>query len=276
MADQPTGGGFTRRIEIRRYPNRRYYDTSQSRYLTLQELYDLIRDGAEVRVTDSKSGQDITAKVLAQIIIELDPPKLDVFPVPLLHRLIRANEKIVNDFVDKYFNQALATFLDSQRKFEQSFRQAIGLEPPPMAAMVPEWMKMMWGPLMPPFWSRNGGPVGGGAIPGVGDVPLAPPRRTAPESADAPANPSEESPGTEGNARPPQSVANPSAEASGEAVGPTTAASGATAAEAAGELREVVDELRRQIALLREQVPNRTQAATPPPTPPRRSAKKRR
>lgn len=272
MADQPTGGGFTRRIEIRRYPNRRYYDTSQSRYLTLQELYDLIRDGAEVRVTDSKSGQDITAKVLAQIIIELDPPKLDVFPVPLLHRLIRANEKIVNDFVDKYFNQALAAFLDSQRKFEQSFRQAIGLETPPITAMVPEWMKMMWGPLMPPFWTRNGGPVGGTG----GENATSAPPRTPPESAEAEATPPEPASPQEVNQAQQSWAAKPgtaSAGSSGEEAIPGTSPGG-VAAEAAGELRDVVEDLRKQIALLREQLPGPAPAA--PPSKPRRPAKKRR
>ncbi len=75
-------------LEIKKYPNRRYYDATRSRHVTLEEINNLIRDGYEVRVTDSKTGQDITAKVLAQIILELDSPKLGIFPVPLLHRLI--------------------------------------------------------------------------------------------------------------------------------------------------------------------------------------------
>ena len=112
------------RLNIRKYPNRRYYDTTRSCHLTLEEIYALIRAGHEVQVTDSKSGKDITAKILAQIIIELDSPKLDVFPVPLLHRLLRSNERIVRDFADKYFNQPLSAFLDQQRNMEQYFRQA--------------------------------------------------------------------------------------------------------------------------------------------------------
>ena len=123
----------TKRLRIRKYPNRRYYDSTRSRHLTLEEIYTAIRDGYEIEVTDSKTGADITPKVLAQIIIELDPPKLGIFPVPLLHRLLRANEQLVQDFTQKYFNQALAAFLDSQRNFEQSMRdakrhQAIALE----------------------------------------------------------------------------------------------------------------------------------------------------
>jgi len=123
-----------KRLKIRKYPNRRYYDATRSRHLTLEEIHAAIRDGYEIEVTDSKTGRDITAKVLAQIIIELDPPKLDVFPVALLHKLLRTNEQLVQDFTEKYFNQALSTFLKSQRKFEKSLRSAMGLgfvAPPP-------------------------------------------------------------------------------------------------------------------------------------------------
>src|SRR5688572_24270126 len=94
----------SRHLRIRKYPNRRYYDTTRSRHLTLQEIHKSICDGYEIEVTDSRTGNDITGKVLAQIIIDLDPPKLDIFPVALLHRLLRANQQLVTDFTQKYFN----------------------------------------------------------------------------------------------------------------------------------------------------------------------------
>jgi polyhydroxyalkanoate synthesis regulator protein len=84
--------------------------------------------------------------VLAQIILELDPPKLDIFPAPLLHRLIRANEKLLQDFTDKYFNRALDCFLQSQKQFEAYLRQAVGLQ-----SGSPDWARML-NPFMPPFW----------------------------------------------------------------------------------------------------------------------------
>jgi hypothetical protein len=93
--------------------------------------------------------------VLAQMIIELDPPKLGIFPVPLLHRLLRANEQLVTDFTQKYFNQALEAFLDSQRKFEQSLRNTLGLKT--STPSVSDWAKVMWGPLHPTMWGRGGG-----------------------------------------------------------------------------------------------------------------------
>lgn len=135
----------SRRLDIRKYPNRRYYDATRSQHVKLEEIHELIRQGYEVQVTDSKTGRDITAKVLAQIILELDPPKLDVFPVPLLHRLIRANEQLVQDFTEKYFNKALACFLESQKHFESYLRQAVGLNP-----SATDWTRM-FNPFMAPF-----------------------------------------------------------------------------------------------------------------------------
>ena len=140
-------------IELRKYPNRRYYDVTRSRHVTLEEIYSLIRSGRNVHVTDSKTGDDLTAKVLAQIILEHDPPKLGIFPVELLHQLIRTNEPIVRDFVDKYFNQALKAFLVSQRQFDLYLRQAMGLQ-----ATLPlgtDWARLMMGPFVPPLFSTG-------------------------------------------------------------------------------------------------------------------------
>src|SRR5689334_3196415 len=93
---------FVEQIRIRKYPNRRYYDASRSRHVTLDQIHQLIRDGHDIQVTDSSSGQDITAKVLAQIIVELDPPKLGVFPIPMLHRLLRSNEQFVRELASDW------------------------------------------------------------------------------------------------------------------------------------------------------------------------------
>ena len=133
------------RLSIRKYPNRRYYDASRSRHVTLEEIYALIRDGNEIQVTDSRSGQDITAKVLAQIIIELDPFKLGVFPVPLLHRLLQSNERAVSDFARRYFEQMLTSFLDSQRDLQQYWQGMMGIRSP--VPTLADWTRVMWSPL---------------------------------------------------------------------------------------------------------------------------------
>lgn len=161
MAEAVPGG--PKRLTIKKYPNRRYYDATRSRHVTLEQIHSLIRDGYDVCVTDSKTGVDITPKVLAQIILELDPPKLDVFTVPLLHRLIRANEQLVQDFIEKYFNRALTAFLDSQRQFEAYLRHVLGLQGTSMSA--PDWTSMMLGPFTQQFWPKPPAPSREGAPP---------------------------------------------------------------------------------------------------------------
>ena len=143
-AELPDNNDSIPRLELRKYANRRYYDTTRTCHVTLEQIHGLIQRGHDVRVTESKSGQDITAKVLAQIILDHEPTRLGVFPVELLHKLIRANEQLVNDFVDKYFNRALMAFMESQKHFETYMRDALGLRGQWPAGG--EWMRAMMGP----------------------------------------------------------------------------------------------------------------------------------
>jgi polyhydroxyalkanoate synthesis repressor PhaR len=80
-------------LEIRKYSNRRLYDTTRSRHITAVDLHRLVREGYDVVVTDSATGADITHQVLAQMIVEREAPKLEVFPATLLHEIIRANQQ---------------------------------------------------------------------------------------------------------------------------------------------------------------------------------------
>ena len=138
-----------RRLDIRKYANRRFYDATRSKHITQEEIHQFIRNGHEVRVTDAKTGEDITVRVLAQIILDMDEPKLAVFPVELLHRLIQSNETLMRDFVEKYFNQALMVFLESRKKFEEQLRSATGLGMVPPQAM--DWARMIGTPFLSPF-----------------------------------------------------------------------------------------------------------------------------
>jgi len=136
-------------LEIRKYANRRFYDATRSKHITQEQIHQFIRNGHEVRVTDAKTREDITVRVLAQIILDMDEPKLAVFPVELLHRLIQSNETLMHDFVEKYFNQALMVFLESRKKFEEQLRSAtgLGMEPP----QTWDWARMMETPFLSPF-----------------------------------------------------------------------------------------------------------------------------
>jgi polyhydroxyalkanoate synthesis repressor PhaR len=138
-----------KRLEIKKYPNRRYYDATHSRHLTLEEIRTLIQQGYDIRVMDARTSADITGQVLTQLILELDTAKLDSLPVPLLVRLIRMNDQLVKDFIDKYFNQALKSFLGYQQQVEEQIRKAHGL--PQVIPSVSAWTKAMFAPFASAF-----------------------------------------------------------------------------------------------------------------------------
>jgi polyhydroxyalkanoate synthesis repressor PhaR len=82
--------------EIRGYPNRRFYDRSRKRYLTLGEIEALVLEGKTGEVHDSRTGEDITRQILTQILMQRQPEKMDVFPVAMLHSVLRANDLAMN------------------------------------------------------------------------------------------------------------------------------------------------------------------------------------
>ena len=138
-----------RTLEIRKYQNRRYYDSTRSRHLSLQQIHRLIIEGYDIRVLDAKTNEDITAKVLTQILLGYEPVKLDLFSSELLSRAIRVNDRLLKDFVDVYFRQAFETFCGSQKQVEQMLRQAHHL-----SSILPAAVSSVAG-LLPPWMPRS-------------------------------------------------------------------------------------------------------------------------
>src|SRR5438067_10272909 len=158
MADDTVAG--SKKLKIKKYANRRYYDATHSRHLTLDEIRDLIQQGYDIRVVDARTSADITAQVLTQLILELDTPKLDSLPVPLLVRLIRMNDQLVKDFIEKYFNQALKSFFDYQHQLENQIRRTHGL--PAVLPSVTAWTKAMLQPFASAFGHGSESPAATG------------------------------------------------------------------------------------------------------------------
>jgi polyhydroxyalkanoate synthesis repressor PhaR len=98
---------------VKKYSNRRLYDTDESRYITLEELTDKIRAGADVRVVDAKSGDDLTQATLTQIILE--GPAATLLPVPLLTQLVRMQDDALGEFFSKYVSAALELYLAAKQ-----------------------------------------------------------------------------------------------------------------------------------------------------------------
>lgn len=91
---------------IKKYGNRRLYDTTESRYVTLEELAASVRGGADVRVVDAQSGADLTQAVLLQIIIE-GRGAAQFLSVPILTQLVRMSDDALGDFLGRWLSAAM-------------------------------------------------------------------------------------------------------------------------------------------------------------------------
>ncbi len=114
-------------VEIKKYQNRRYYDTTNSQHISLEKIHKLICQGYEVRVIDAKSEEDITPRILMQILLEYEPLKVDFFSPSLLSQVIRLNDLVLKDFYETYFSKALRAFVSSKDQFDRLFRQSQSL-----------------------------------------------------------------------------------------------------------------------------------------------------
>ena len=111
-------------LEIKKYPNRRFYDATRSRHVTLQDVHDAVAEGYDVTITDSRSGHNITNLVLTQILLEKSPLKLEVFPSWTLHQLIRSNKHVLRSSIDRFLGPFTETLAASQKQFESYIRNA--------------------------------------------------------------------------------------------------------------------------------------------------------
>jgi polyhydroxyalkanoate synthesis repressor PhaR len=109
-------------VLIKRYANRKLYDQGRSRYVTLDELAELIRQGREIRVVDAVSGQDLTSQTLAQIILETARGRRAGLPVAFLHQLIQHGEAW-QSFVQDSLQASLGGIVASQRETERVLRE---------------------------------------------------------------------------------------------------------------------------------------------------------
>jgi polyhydroxyalkanoate synthesis repressor PhaR len=130
-------------LDIRKYPNRRFYDATRSRHVTISDLHNLIVAGHELKVTDSSNGRDITNEVLAQIILERDPLKLAMFPANVLHQMIRTQQQFLGSVLEDYFRQMLEAHRASQERWAQFVRNTLGPFMPPAGGPL-DWTRGMW------------------------------------------------------------------------------------------------------------------------------------
>jgi polyhydroxyalkanoate synthesis repressor PhaR len=110
-----------KQVKIKKYANRRLYDTERSIYVTLDDVAAIICHGQTVAVHDAKSGEDVTAFILTQIILEESRKKNVFLSVPLLHLMIRHGNHLLNDFFDKHLEEMLKHFLTCKSLADEQF-----------------------------------------------------------------------------------------------------------------------------------------------------------
>lgn len=99
---------------IKKYPNRRLYDTSTSSYVTLSQVKELVVDTPELVVIDAKTNEDITRSILLQIILEEETGGVPMFTQPALVNIIRFYGQFMNGFMGDYIEKNMQSFLDLQ------------------------------------------------------------------------------------------------------------------------------------------------------------------
>lgn len=116
-------------VIIKKYANRRLYNTSSSSYITLDDLSKMTRDGTDFKVLDAKSGDDITHSILTQIIMEEEANGEHMLPVSFLRDLIAMYGNSMQSMMPHYLEAAMVNFRQNQSKLHDALRQNIGSNP---------------------------------------------------------------------------------------------------------------------------------------------------
>ena len=114
---------------IKKYPNRRLYDTEESRYITFADIKELVMNKVEFEVIDKKSGEDITRTILLQVISEQEQQGDAIMSEDFLAQIIRAYGSVVPDFVTKYLEQSMTLFMQQQKYLKGQLQSVVGTDP---------------------------------------------------------------------------------------------------------------------------------------------------
>jgi polyhydroxyalkanoate synthesis repressor PhaR len=110
---------------IKKYPNRRLYDTEESRYITLLDVQHLVRAGQDVKVVDTQSGEDITRGILIQIITEQEAGGNPLFSTETLTRFIRFYDESLQGTFSSFLDQSLELYTEQQRRMQAQLKHLV-------------------------------------------------------------------------------------------------------------------------------------------------------
>ena len=153
---------------IKKYPNRRLYDTAISSYITLEDVKQLVLERAEFHVIDARTNTDITRGILLQIISEQEEQGNPIFTSEVLAHIIRFYGDTLQGMMGNYLEKSLQAFVDQQHLFREQMRTLIGKNPLAMMTELVEHNLSLWNSVserLQPKTTADGDP----------DSPIAPP-----------------------------------------------------------------------------------------------------
>src|SRR3954464_2833296 len=125
-SDQPGG---KKPVVVKKYANRRLYNTATSSYVTLDDLAKMIKEGGDFVVYDAKTGEDLTRSVLTQIIVEQEQKGQNLLPISFLRQLIGFYGDSMQFLVPGYLEQTMMTFARNQEQMRKNLRATFGIFP---------------------------------------------------------------------------------------------------------------------------------------------------
>lgn len=110
------------KVILKKYANRRLYDTEKRSFVSLAQVAELVKQGREIEISDDKTGEDVTAFILTQIVLEEAKKKTLLLPVSLLSLIIRYGDSVLSEFFDHYLEQTLKNYLGYKSAMDSQFR----------------------------------------------------------------------------------------------------------------------------------------------------------
>jgi polyhydroxyalkanoate synthesis repressor PhaR len=111
------------KVVLKKYANRRLYDTEKRAFLSLSQVAELVKQGREIEISDDKTGEDVTAFILTQIVLEEAKKKTLLLPVSLLYLLIRYGDSVLSEFFENYLEQTLKNYLAYKSAMDSQFQR---------------------------------------------------------------------------------------------------------------------------------------------------------
>ena len=129
---------------IKKYANRRLYDTEESRYVALEDIRQLVMDGSHFRIVDAQGGEDITRSILLQIIVEQEEKGQPILSTRLLEQLIRYYGDNLQSFVGAYLEKSMDFFIKEQTVLQDQMQSLLQAAPSSVWKQMAERNLTLW------------------------------------------------------------------------------------------------------------------------------------